>query len=111
VSDWVRLKPGNDWGNVYFALEPLTEHGMAQFSRGIKVKDGDVARVRWDDGSTGHADIVLVRNTQMVGDMGHNYEVTSRIPHVKASVHGHEVLIPIDEVDVSEAWARSMGAQ
>lgn len=102
--EWVRLKGGNDWGNVYFALQPLTDRGMAEFARGIRVKDGERTLVRWDNGDMGETSIEVVRQDYTMGDMGHSYEVTSRVPHVVGSFNGHKVLVRIDQVDVPLDW-------
>lgn len=105
--EWVRLKGGNDWGNIYFALKPLDGRGMASFDRGIKVEDGERVAVRWASGDIGGTVIEIVRQTHTVGDMGRSYEVDSYIPHVVSAAHGHKVLIPIDEVDVPLSWVNA----
>lgn len=108
---WVRLKGGNDWGNIYFAIKPHDVRGMASFDRGIKLRDGQPVIVRWASGDMGETTVKLVPSTYRVGDMGHDYDVTSQIPHVVGFFNGHEVLVHIADVDVPEDWARAHGAQ
>ena len=110
-DEWVRLKGGNDWGNIYFALNPLNERGMAEFRRGIKLQGGEPVVVRWASGDMGETTIELVRSTYRVGDMGKDYEVTSHVPHVVGSFNGHKILVHVADVEVLRSWAVEHGAQ
>lgn len=107
---WIKLKRGNDWGVDYFAIEPLS-NGGASASRGIKLEEGEPVRVRLADGSERDGVIALRTEIHTVSDHGHSYPVTSKIPVVRFDLFGQTFGLPIDEVEVDEAWARSKGAQ
>src|SRR5258707_144871 len=81
-GDWFKLKSGNDWGSEYFARSPLNPRGYAQGARAYKLAAADVVRVRLLDGSERDGLIELFAERQTVGDMGHNYDVTSQVPRV-----------------------------
>ncbi len=110
MGDYVRLRRGNSWGADYFAIEPL-ENGLAKAERGIICTDGEIAPVRWSDGAEGTAAIRVVSESFTVGDMGHNYKGTIKIPHVVAMIHGTEALLRIDAVELDRAWAIAHGAK
>lgn len=110
MSEWVRLKVGNDWGVNYFAIEPLNRHGTADSRRGIKVRSGDRVRVRWPDSHESEHEIRLGRTSVTINDMRHAYEVRSEEPYIVCSFHGEDVLVRIDKVEVPLDWAREKGA-
>jgi len=98
---FVRLKRGDDWGHLYWAVEPRNEHGMAEFRRGISPPDGSAVTVRWPDGSVSETRIVLEPYTATVSDHGHEYPVSGHKIRLHQIVAGSQVLIPIEDVEVS----------
>lgn len=107
VSEWIKLKVGNDWGVCYWAIKPHDEHGMASASRGLYFRDGEHVDVRWPDGTVEQLTVRLMKKHGMVGDHGHDYEVSWQAPYVASNMHGHEALTPLEEVEVRRAWAES----
>lgn len=111
-ADWVKLRKGNDWGHVYYALEPHVR-GMANRDRGMNVAQAAVlpAWVRWPDGTITENELRAVSQTDQVPDHGHTYEATSQRLYVVSGHRGIETLIGIEEVEVDRAWAAQLGAK
>lgn len=106
-KQWVRLKRGDDWGALYYALEPLNNRGFAEFARGIKVRAGEGVTVRWPDGTAEKTAIALEPYSTEVHDMGHSYHVSGHRIGVNLSARGVARFVDIAEVDVEKAWVEA----
>lgn len=113
---WVRLKRGDDWGSVYYALEPLGPMGTANSRRGIKLRAGDRVRVRWPNGCVTEERIDFRPETRSVSDHGNSYNVsTNKIGVVVEATNdrsGRVVseFIELTEVDIPAAWVEERSA-
>jgi hypothetical protein len=106
---WVRLKKGDDWGHVYYCLEPLTPAGFADFKRGIRFRDWEKIKIKDDRGIVHDARVELEEKTVSISDMGHEYGTEVCFPSFRVdSADGffHRNFEP-DEVDVLEDWVKS----
>jgi len=92
---WVQLKRGNDWGHHYLAPEPLTATGFAEASRGLKFSG--TVRVLFPDEHEDELPVVNVKTVERVNDMGHESTAVSEVPHIQVTVHGVDVLVPLDQ--------------
>jgi hypothetical protein len=97
---FVRLKRGNDWGADYLAVEPLTEHGMADARRRIPLESGQIVVVKFPDGTSGQYPVVMCGYSTSVSDMGNNYPVHYDLPGIQIESHGLKTWICLDEVDI-----------
>jgi hypothetical protein len=105
---FVRLRRGDDWGSIYFALEPKNDRGFCDHRRGIVTFGSDDVEVRWPTGDITNESIVMVEQRQQVDDHGHSTVVASAIPCVRSVLHGKmgDVIVdtPLDQLDVRESW-------
>jgi hypothetical protein len=101
-SAWVRLKRFSDWGTTFYALALSGDR-----RHGIRVNSGENVRVRWPDGSETETTIVKRTVDTSYSDMGHSYECSSEEIGVAARVHGIEMFVPIQEVEVPAEWVNA----
>ena len=106
-EQWIRLKKANDWGSDYIAMNPYTKTGGASSRQALKIRDGEELEVLMPDGTVMSAKIAIHEHQGTVGDMGHTYDTTSRVPFALASFHGLDVAIDLTKVDVRREWAEA----
>ena len=102
MTEWVRLKRGNDWGVSYLAVEPKRD-GFADSTRKVEFAAGTPLHVRWPDGteSTEPAAERVVHGT--VGDMGHTYDTTSHNQGIEVNRNGVMLFVSLADVDIDRA--------
>ena len=96
---FVQLKRGNDWGSIYLAIHPLRK-GYSDANRAWKPPEDDCIPIKWPNGELEVVKITYKEETHRVGDMGHSYDVKSRIPAFVKMCHNKEVFFAFDEVKV-----------
>jgi len=110
TTQFVRLKVGDDWGHLYWAVEPVGPGGAADMKRGVQPRSGDMVMVRWPDDSESEAKVALEEYVREVSDHGNTYPVTGQKIRVCREVNGYPILIPIEHVDVDaeavERWSK-----
>lgn len=99
-TTWVRLKEGNDWGYVYYAIEPLAgPFQTASHARGLRFKGGETLRVRRLDGKRKRPCEGMVwfdwRDVK-ISDMGHDYTTRTRFPKIRIGARNYRP----DEVEI-----------
>lgn len=107
-APFVQLRRGNDWGSVYFAVQPLDDRGMASARRGITSVEGQVIEIKWPDGSISQERITHCVIFSRVSDHGTVSDVQSTIPGVEINHRGVKTWIPLDTEGVrvrSDAFA------
>ncbi len=103
MGEYKKLGRANDWGADYIGWEgeTLTPGGFADSRKlALKVSDGDKVKVRWPDG---HESVETIehRNYKFsVSDMGHEYTSSYDLPGFSVSVHGTNVWLPLDKVEL-----------
>lgn len=107
MSEWMRLKRGNDWGVEYYYRpdRPKTPAGTYGKESGVAFKEGERLRVRWPDSSESTEVVSLRREHATVSDMGHSYPVSFELPGFKVSMNGVLKWFALDEVDL---WQPSL---
>lgn len=103
-QEWVRLKGANNWGSTYFALNPLSEMGIARPDRALRLVEGEKVQVRLADGSVHEGHIHMRNEEREINDMGNSYKMTDDSPCVQIPLHGHMLEVEFDEIDVPKAW-------
>lgn len=107
---WVKLRRGDDWGAVYFALEPAPR-GQASRALGLKTYAGDPVEVRWPTGEVSTECITMVEVRTDISEQGQRgYVAACEVPHIRTVVRGKmgDVAIdtPLDRVEVRETWVK-----
>jgi hypothetical protein len=107
-TTWLRPLTVNDWGAERTYLVPpdktdadfKSNHGTWGFDslRGHPEIKSGTYRVRWPDGTEEVAVVQVRRVRGSVGDMGHTYETTSRVPYVIRAYHGAQLKARLDEL-------------
>lgn len=99
---FMKLARGNDWGHEYVTYAPDRRHcrSLGRQADALDLKDGQLVRVRFPDGSTATKAICTRSYSTTVGDMGHVYPVSYDLPGVEVHVHGIEVWLPLDELEL-----------
>lgn len=97
---WVRLSEYSDWGVRYLARpgEGLSANGGASAARAIKLPPS--VRVRWRDGVEEDVRLEKRHFKDVVSDQGSRYEVVSQLPVIVVDHHGHELWVPLTDVEI-----------
>ena len=103
MTTWVRLKRANDWGQDYYAIEPL-DHGSADSKRGVMPPKGTLVRVKMPDDTERLAVCAYVQRHARIPDMGRSYDATFNVLRFLLDVSGVDVQLKPDQVDVPADW-------
>lgn len=106
-SDWVKLKRGNDWAHHYLNLTTTNNAMLGE----LKCGAGTPVWVRFPDGHAAKLRVSMTRIDDSYSDHGHEQNTVSHVPSVAVESHGVRALVTLDQLEVSEAWARAHGAK
>ena len=110
-DNYVTLKKGDDWGSIYYAINPKNENGMCSSDRGVKLFEGQQVDVLWPNGLVTYETIKIIRKPESIYDHGNTYTVWSNRYYITPEVNGAKCELELDQVKVNRQWATSNGAK
>lgn len=102
MSEFVKLEIANDWGAKYWQLpgKAQDKHGMASYSRGLKLCPGMKLDVKWPDGSITNETLASKDEYGTIGDMGHNYDYKTEQYGFHVKSRGLIQWVKLEDVEV-----------
>ena len=107
---WHKLKEMNDWGSVYVLIgrPHLSKFGTWSFHnedgpKGTPFLKAGEYLVQFPNGEEAKLRVIMKAHSEEVGDMGHNYTVSSQVPYFVVDVHGQWTRVRATELDV-KVW-------
>jgi hypothetical protein len=88
-----QLRRYDSWGSIVLHDGPAPEKPGQRF----QCPAGTRVRVRMPDGLECDLPVVLRTERHRVGDMGHDYDVDSKVPGVVLDCHGLFLWVPLDQ--------------
>jgi len=100
MTEWIKLEKANDWGNYYYRAPGLQDRCANK--GGQKISHAfDQIEIRWPDGTRGVVSVTTRSWNEKVHDMGHVYDVYNTLPVIAVDLHGIEVTVDFDDVEIA----------
>lgn len=99
----MRLEVGNNWGSLFYTYpgEQLNSSGTNETRNALQLREGMTIAVRFPDDWGAVVDLVPKAEEYRGSDMGREYMGTTQRWGFHFDVHGLQVWIPLESVEVS----------
>lgn len=88
---FVKINADNNWENITYRVD------------GKEVVFPSNIHVKWPNGKISIEDIVSKKKYGTYQDMGHTYDYSTIVYHIKTKYNGITIFIPIEDVKVDES--------